>query len=226
MFPKDQDSESSHLPRPERRRLQDNLKGFADDRLAQSVATDVHTGRATTLAMAMRLRHAPFELEGLVKRHLAAMRAASIGESGMNRMRADRLRSGLEILECLDALEERFADQGSPYLGSRLAGRAARGRIEPEDRLHLRYHGVREIRDLATELEFIDVVEIRFSISRSRFGMLETMQGTLEGVEFDLRRCPPGQVSIDAPNLIRGGDVPLASAKEVSVLIERLTRED
>jgi hypothetical protein len=48
----------------------------------------------------------------------------------------------------------------------------------------------------------------------------------LEGVEFDLRRCPPGQVSIDAPNLIRGGDVPLASAKEVSVLIERLTRED
>jgi hypothetical protein len=207
MFPKDQDSESSHLPRPERRRLQDNLKGFADDRLAQSVATDVHTGRASTLAMAMRLRHAPFELEGLVKRHLAAMRAASIGESGMNRMRADRLRSGLEILECLDALE-------------------ARGRIEPEDRLHLRYHGVREIRDLATELEFIDVVEIRFSISRSRFGMLETMQGTLEGVEFDLRRCPPGQVSIDAPNLIRGGDVPLASAKEVSVLIERLTRED
>ncbi len=174
----------------------------------------------------MRLRNAPSELEGLVKRHLAAMRAASIGELGLNRLRADRLRAGMDILECLDSLEDRFADQGSPYLGSRLAGRAARGQIEPEDRLHLRYHGVREIRDLAAELEFIDVVEIRFSITRSRYGMLETMHGILEGVEFDLRRCPPGQILIDAPNLIRGGDVPLASADEVARLIAGMIGED
>ena len=74
--------------------------------------------------------------------------------------------------------------------------------------------------------EFIDVVEIRFSITRSRYGMLETMHGILEGVEFDLRRCPPGQILIDAPNLIRGGDVPLASADEVARLIAGMIGED
>jgi hypothetical protein len=226
MFPKDQDSESPNPPPAGRRRLNDDLRNLADDRLAQSVATDVYTGRTSSLSRAMQLRNAPAELEGLVKRHLAAMRAASIGESGMNRIRADRLGSALDILECLDALEDRFADQGNPYLGSRLAGRAARGRLEPEDRLHLRYHGVRGIRDLAVELELIDVIEIRFSITRSRYGMLETLHGCLEGVDFDLRRCPPSQVVIDAPNLLRGGDVPLASAQDVSHLIERLVPED
>ena len=226
MFPNDQNSESSDPLRPPPRHLDDGAADRADDRLAQSVATDVQTGRVASLSRAMQHRNAPARLEGLVKRHLAAMRSASIGESAMNRMRADRLRSALDILECLDAFEERFADQGRTYLGSRLAGRAARGRIEPEDRIHLRYHGVRNIRDLAAELEFIDVLEIRFSITRSRFGMLETMHGILEGVEFDLRRCPPGQVAIDAPNLVRGGDVPLAHAGEVTRLIEGLAGED
>ncbi|MDC0429307.1 hypothetical protein OAL71_01895 [Phycisphaerales bacterium] len=226
MCSKNPESESSKRPTPGVRRLEDAARYLQDDRLAQSIATDVHTGRSSSLSRAMRLRNAPSELEGLVKRHLAAMRAASIGELGLNRLRADRLRAGMDILECLDSLEDRFADQGSPYLGSRLAGRAARGQIEPEDRLHLRYHGVREIRDLAAELEFIDVVEIRFSITRSRYGMLETMHGILEGVEFDLRRCPPGQILIDAPNLIRGGDVPLASADEVARLIAGMIGED
>ena len=51
------------------------------------------------------------------------------------------------------------------------------------------------------------------------------MHGILEGVEFDLRRCPPGQVAIDAPNLVRGGDVPLAHAGEVTRVIEGLAGE-
>ena len=158
----------------------------------------------------------------MVRRHLEGMRSASMGASGLRRWRADRLRVPLDLLEAIDLHEERFADDRHVFLGSRLAGRAAMGRIDPEDRIHLRHHGDRDVRAVAAELESIGVEEVRLGSFRSRFGTLETIEGILEGVEFRVRRCPPNQVAVDAGDLDREGEVALVDAAGLAAIIERL----
>ena len=193
-----------------------------DDDLARSTAAEIHAGRHPDLAAAMRAREVPSRLRGLVRRHLEAMRSSSMGESGLRRWRADRLRIALDLLEAMDLHEERFADDHHVYLGSRLAGRAARGRIDPEDRLHLRHHGDRGIRAIAAELESIGAESVRLGSVRSRSGTLETIEGVLEGAAFRIRRCPPNQVAIDAGDLDDGGVVPLVDAAGLAQIIDRL----
>jgi hypothetical protein len=193
-----------------------------DDDLARSTAAEVHAGRYPDPTSAMRARDVPSRLRGLVRRHLEAMRSASMGDAGLRRWRAERLRVALDLLEAMDLQEERFADDRHVFLGSRLAGRAATGRVDPEDRLHLRHHGDRGIRAIAAELEAIGGEPVRLGSSRSRFGTLETIEGVLEGVEFRIRRCPPNQVPIDAGDLDAGSDVPLVDAVELAQIIDRL----
>lgn len=170
----------------------------------------------------MRARDVPSRLRGLIRRHLEAMRTAAMGETGIRRWRAARLRVALDLLEAIDLHEERFADDRHVFLGSRLAGRAATGRIDPEDRLHLRHHGDRGIREIAAELDAIGVESVRLGSSRSRFGTLETIEGVFEGVEFRLRRCPPNQITVDAGDLDAGGDVTLVDAAGLAQIIDRL----
>ena len=193
-----------------------------DDDLARSTAAEIHAGRYPDTASAMRAREVPSRLRGLIRRHLEAMRSAAMGEPGLRRWRADRLRVALDLLEAMDLQEERFADDRNVFLGSRLAGRAALGRIDPEDRLHLRHHGERGIRAIAAELEAIGVEPVRLGSSRSRFGTLETIEGEFEGAEFRIRRCPPNQVPLDAGDLHDGGDVPLVDAAGLALIIDRL----
>ena len=197
-----------------------------EDDLARTTAAEIHVGRHPDLASAMRAREVPPRLRGLVRRHLEAMRSSSMGEAGLRRWRADRLRVALDLPETMDLHEERFADDRHVYLGSRLAGRAATGRIDPEDRLHLRHHGDRAVRAIAAELESNGIEPLRLGIFRSRFGTLETIEGTLEGVVFRIRRCPPNQIAIDAGDLDGGGEVPLVDASGLARIIDRLEAPD
>ncbi len=120
------------------------------------------------------------------------------------------LDAAIAIMEAIDDLESRTADRGTPYRGVRLAGHAATGQVSPGEVLSIRHHGDRSLDDLEMELEDLGVVEFRRSALRSRWGTLSALEGELDGVPFRVRRCPVGQVPLDAGNLRTGRPVPLA----------------
>lgn len=178
----------------------------ASDRLAQRAARLVCDGGRPDLESALSHLGAPRRLMGLARRHLEGMRASSLAPvRGSNRLVG--LRCALDVLETLEDLEERLADDRCIHRGCLLVGRIVTGHHEPGDVLHVRHHGDRPLAELELELHLL---EIRESASRSlmtRYGRIGTLEFELDGVGFRVLRCPPAQVPLDDRNLVSGAPV-------------------
>jgi len=188
----------------------DRSHGGASDELARRAARLVHEGRVPDLAAALREVDAPSRLRGLARRHLETLTEIEAAAAGEPPPAVVGLDVAIAIMEAIDDLESRTADRGVPYRGVRLAGHAAAGRIAPGDVLSIRHHGDRDLDDLEAEVEELGAVDLRRIAFRSRWGVLSTLEGELDGVPFRIRRCPLGQVPMDAGHLKTARPITLA----------------
>ena len=192
-----------------------------DDALARRAARLVADGDLPDIGAALRRLNAAPRLEGLARRHLAAMMESMLGQDGVAALRLARLEDALAVMETIEDLEERLADDRWIHRGVVLAGRVATGVFDPEAVVHLRQHGDRPLEDLEPELGLLEAVEIVHRSSRSRFGVLSSLEFEIDGGRFRLRRCPPDQVPLDADDLFDGGPVATIGVPGLRRLVER-----
>lgn len=185
----------------------------ASDRLAQRAARLVFDGGRSDLESALNHLDAPRRLMGLARRHLEGMRASALEPPGGSRRLG--LRLALDVLETLEDLEERLADDRCIHRGSVLVGRIVDGQHEPGDVLHVRHHGDRPISELELELSLLEVREPASRSLMTRYGRIGTLEFELDGFDFRVLRCPPAQIPRGARNLVSGA--PVASMDRASL---------
>ena len=156
---------------------------------------------------------------GLASRHLDAMRSSIEGGDSASRRRLIRLEETLAVLETIEDLEERLADDRWISRGVRLAGRIASGRFDPDDPVHLRHHGDRPLDEFEPELADMGAVEMVRRSERTRFGVISSLEFRYEGGDFRCRRCPPDQVPIESRDLFHDRPVPVLDVDGVRRLI-------
>ena len=76
--------------------------------------------------------------------------------------------------------------------------------------------------DLAREFEDLGAIELRLASVNTRWGRLSSIEGVLDGLGFRLRRCPVGQVPLDAPHFTTGQPIPTADSAAVERLLGHL----
>lgn len=196
------------------------------DDLARRAARLVHDGDAPDIPSALRRVGGESTLRGRVRRHLDALEQADGGADTTRQRVAAGLEIALAVMEAVEDLEERTADRGIPFAGIRLVGHAATGRLGPGESVHLRHHGDRPADDLAREFEDLGAIELRLASVNTRWGRLSSIEGVLDGLGFRLRRCPVGQVPLDAPHFTTGQPIPTADSAAVERLLSTLQRPD
>lgn len=174
---------------------------------------------AADVETAIRRLEGPMRIVRLARRHLEGLRLASLGPKGTGDIRRRRLEETLAVMEAIEDLEDRMADDRWIYRGVRATGRIASGHFDPENTVHLRFHGDRPLAELEDELEWQEILEPSFSSTRTRHGMISSFDFKLQGGGFRIYRCPPDQIPLDGPNLMTGVPVPVADPLALSRLI-------
>lgn len=193
-----------------------------DDRIAARAARMVLNHEAADVAIALRRLGASERTAGLARRHLDAMRSSIEGGDSALERRLVRLEETLAVLETIEDLEERLADDRWVSRGVRLAGRIASGRFDPDDPVHVRQHGDRPLDEFEPELADIGAVDMVRRSERTRFGVISSLEFRYEGGDFRCRRCPPDQVPIESRDLFHDRPVPVMDVDGVRRLIATL----
>ena len=181
-----------------------------DDRVARRAARMVLEGEVADVETAVRRLEGPMRIVRLARRHLEGLRLASLGPEGTSDVQRRRLEETVAVMETIEDLEDRMADDRWIYRGVRATGRIASGRFDPESIVHLRFHGDRPLAELEDELEWHEILEPRFGSIRTCHGMISSFDFTLQSGGFRVYRCPPDQIPLDGPNLMTGDPVAVA----------------
>jgi len=96
-----------------------------------------------------------------------------------------------------------------------LAGRAARGMIDGGVTLHVRVYTQASIGDVAQTLVDFGYEEPDFETAASRFGRLDRLRFTDEGIDVIVTRCPPTVVERSSLDLFSGKPVTTATLVEL-----------
>ncbi len=193
----------------------------AADAVAARAARLLHRGEASSIAEAIELaagRGAGGSLPGghLVRRHLRGLAEESLGAEGYQRWRAAVLGVAAEVMRIL--AEELGIE------AVHLCGRAARGWVDGDPRLHLRARSKVRIGAIAEALVAAGFEEPQIDTLVSRHGRLDRLQFDHEGIEVTVVRCPPGQVPPDDRDLVRGVRIPMLDAAELQARLDLLVR--
>ena len=193
-----------------------------EDRLAARAARLVLQGDAVDVSAALRRLGGADRLAGLARRHLDGLRASIHGGESQGQHRLTRLQDTLLVLETIEDLEDRLADDRWVHRGVRVAGRIATGKFDPESPVHLRHHGDRPLDQLESELERMGAIEMVRRSERTRYGMVSALNFIFEGGEFRCRRCPPDQVPLEARDLFHDQPLPVLEGDGLRRLIDSL----
>ena len=155
--------------------------GEHDDRLAARAARLVLDGDVADVTTALRRLGSPDRLAGLARRHLEGLLASRHGAEVVSERRRTRLEDTLAVMETIEDLEDRLADDRWIHRGVRLAGRIASGRFDPDTTVHLRQHGDRPLDQLEIELQEMGAMEIVRRSDRTRFGVISSLEFLFEG---------------------------------------------
>ena len=196
--------------------------GEHDDRLAARAARLVLDGDVADVTSALRRLGSPDRLAGLARRHLEGLLASRHGGEVVSERRRVRLEDTLAVMETIEDLEDRLADDRWIHRGVRLAGRIASGRFDPDTTVHLRQHGDRPLDQLEIELQEMGAIEIVRRSDRTRFGVISSLEFLFEGGGFRCRRCPPDQVPLESRDLFHDRPVPMLDLEGVRRLIDSL----
>lgn len=143
----------------------------------------------------------------LVRRHHEAMLQQALGLEGHR----DRVRAMFEVAAALMELLETHLEAGE----TRLAGRAARGRVDPDLVLHLRLYGDTDVGAIAQALVDHGVEEPGFRTAETRFGRFDRLVFQDEGWPVQLTLLPVRLLAEAERNLHR--DEPVATLDLVAV---------
>ena len=177
---------------------------------------------ASDVETAVRRLEGPTRIVRLARRHLEGLRLASLGPKGTSDVRRRRLEETLAVMETIEDLEDRMADDRWIYRGVRATGRIASGRFDPENIVHLRFHGDRPLSTLEEELEWQEILEPSFGSTRTRHGIISLFDFKLQSGGFRVYRCPPDQIPLDGPNLMTNDPVPVADMNALTRFLAAL----
>lgn len=193
-----------------------------DDELARRAARLVLDGDASDIGAALRRLGGDPTLRGRVRRHIEVLEQVDGGAEATRIRIGEALEVAIAVMESIDDLEERTADRGIPFAGVRLAGHPATGRLAVGEPIHLRHHGDRPAEDLARELEDLGATDLRMTSVETAWGRLASIEAGLDGVEIRLRRCPLGQVPLDAGHLQTRRPLAIADLPTIRRLLAEL----
>jgi len=185
----------------------------AIDAAAEAAAIEVERRRRAGLDLAAPDRPS----FALVRRHHEAMQQQALGLEG----HADEVRAMLQVALDLMELLETHLELGA----TRLAGRAARGRLDPDLVLHLRLYGDAGVGTVAAGLVEHGTEEPVFRTVRTRFGRLERLEFTDEGWPISLVLLPPARLAEAGRNLYRDEPVAVLGIAEVRRRVEGTAAE-
>lgn len=173
----------------------------ATDATAALAARLLHRGEADSIAEAIevaarRAPRAPLPSGNLVRRHLRGLSEEALGAEGYQRWRGQVLSVAAQAMRVLDD------SLGISMV--HLCGRAARGWVDGDPRLHLRAYSKVKIGAIAASLVAAGFEEPQIDTLSTRHGRLDRLRFDHEGIELTLVRCPPGQVPADDRDLVGG----------------------
>lgn len=143
----------------------------------------------------------------LVRRHAQALTEQAIGVEGRRDLVRGRLRVAEEIMTLLSSL------LAPAELW--LVGRAARGLVDADPQVRVRYHGRAEIGEIAAALVDAGFDEPEFEVLESRWGRLSQLRFMDGVVECVVVRCPPSQVRDSSVDLVTGAPTKRLSLEDV-----------
>ncbi|MBX3356653.1 MAG: hypothetical protein KF724_13230 [Phycisphaeraceae bacterium] len=135
----------------------------------------------------------------LVRRHARAMAERDLGVEGHRALMHRRLRIAEEIMTLLET-------QLRPK-ELWLVGRAAKGQLDADPVIRVRFHGDDPIGTIAAVLVEAGYEEPSFETLSTRVGRLSSLRFNEGEVECVVVRCPPSQVSDSTIDLVTGGAV-------------------
>jgi hypothetical protein len=191
----------------------------AVDALAARAARLLHAGGAASIDAAIDLvcrgvPRAGVPSRNQVRRHLRGLSEEALGAEGYQQWRGEVLQIAAAVIEAVQ--------QGLGAVPMRLCGRAARGWVDGDPRLHLRAFTKARIGAIAAVLVAAGFEEPQFDTLVCRVGRLDRLRFEHEGVEVDLVRCPPGQVRDEPRDLVSGAALPMLDEVELGRCVDRL----
>lgn len=181
----------------------------------------LHRGEASSIGEAIDLavRRGPegaIPSGNLVRRHLRGLAEETLGAEGYQRWKGGVLGVATEVMRILGE------DLGIEMV--QLCGRAARGWIDGDPRLHLRACSKVRIGAIADALVAGGFEEPQIDTLVSRHGRLDRLRFDHDGIEVIVVRCPPGQVPRDDRDLVGGERIPMLDAASLQARLARLAR--
>ncbi len=190
------------------------------DQIARAAAQLIASGRATGVAEAIRaaaeklgFHDVEWPGHGLVRRHAGAMAMQALGDVGY----AESVRHVWVVAERLMTVLVEAVTDAEPLL----AGRAVRGQIDAGVTLHVRLYTRVDAGELARTLVEFGYDEPGFETVNTRYGRLNRLRLTDEGVEIVVTRCLPEMIRDARLDLFTGKPVPTATLEEVRGLLEK-----
>ena len=184
------------------------------DQIAREAARLIETGKAGTVAEAIRLaadalhlRDAPMPGHGRVRKHAQGMAMQAMGASAYRQSIRDVWSIAEQILTVIE--------QSQPGGSSVLVGRAAKGQIDAGVTLHLRVYTRRPIREIVESLVAYGYEEPSFETAETRFGRLDRIRFREEGCQVVLTRCLPEMAGQMNRDLFTGRPIAMVTGGEL-----------
>ena len=160
------------------------------DQIARAAARLISTGRARTIAEALRAARdtmgwhdVQMPAYTLVRKHAGAMAMQAMGAEAY----AERVRQVWRIAERLMTV----LAEGMPDIEPLLVGRVAKGLIDAGATIHIRLYTRAPIADVARALIGFGYEEPDFETINTRHGRLNRMRMSDDGIDVVLTRCLP-----------------------------------
>ena len=184
------------------------------DDIAREAARLMASSRTGTIGEAIRaaasaLGYHDVDLpgKGRVRKHAQGLAMQALGSEGYAQSVADVWRAAERVMTVLT--------EAIPDAEPLLAGRAARGLIDAGVTLHVRVYTHASIGDVAQTLVDFGYEEPGFETAATRFGRLDRLRLTDEGIEIIVTRCPPDVVGQTAVDLFTGKPVTTVKLAEL-----------
>ena len=190
----------------------------SNDILARRAAALIRDGRATTVFEAIKQAQASPEVPAdarvtpaQVRRHLEAMNMAREGWDGWQQQKQARLEEVEQFLALLEHLFDRLGKV-------RIAGRAARGEVDPGDNVHVRLWVDRDLAEVMEAMEVVGVPEHGSRSVRAEAACGVTRLSTLsypgDTIQIIVTLCPQRAIASSPRNLTTGRPLSTVSPSE------------
>lgn len=193
------------------------------DRIAMEAARLYAAGEASTVRDAVALAaerlgldDGPLPGEGRVRQHIQAREMQRLGDDGYRAGVAEVFRA---VEHLMTALVEGL-DDAEPML----VGRAARGHVDGDLRLHVRVYTEQPIDRIAAVLVGFGHTEPQFATADTRFGRLSRLILSEDDRELVVTRCLPAMRPEHRRCLFTRRPIETASRSQVQELIDALER--